>query len=84
MNSIRGVPVQEEAGISLDARYASRYTLALTMAYSVWHSIRLVVAGLVTFWVGVSSFDVQQPADTQKAQPDSPAGKIAWQYDTGG
>jgi len=46
--------------------------------------MRFVVAGLVTFWIVVFSLEAQQQPDTPKAQQDSPAGKIAWQYDTAG
>jgi hypothetical protein len=54
------------------------------MVYIVRLSVRLLGAGLVTFWIGVSLLEAQQAPDTQKAQLDSPAGKIAWQYNTNG
>jgi len=54
------------------------------MVHIVWRSMRLAATGLVTLWIGVPSLAPQQLADAQKAQQDSSAGKIAWQYDTGG
>jgi hypothetical protein len=50
----------------------------------MWLSMRLVVASLATFSIGVSWLGAQQPPDARNTQKDSPAGKVAWQYDTGG
>jgi hypothetical protein len=44
-------------------------------------SMRLIVAGLVVLCMGVAW---QQPHNGGDIQKESTAGKIAWQYDTGG
>jgi hypothetical protein len=49
----------------------------------MWCSMRLVAASFVMFLIGVSPLQTQQPLDTVNTR-ESPAGKIAWQYDTGG
>jgi hypothetical protein len=50
----------------------------------MWLSMRLVLASLAMFSIGVSWLGAQQPPDARNTQKDSPAGKVAWQYDTGG
>ncbi len=47
-------------------------------------SMRLIVAGLVLLCMGVAWVGAQQPHDGGDIQKESTAGKIAWQYDTGG
>ena len=34
--------------------------------------------------IGVPSLGAQQLPDVQKTQKEAPAGKVAWQYNTGG
>ena len=47
-------------------------------------STRLIVAGLVVLCMGVARLGAQQPHNGGDIQKESTAGKIAWQYDTGG
>ncbi len=47
-------------------------------------SMRLIVAGLVLLRMSVAWLGAQQPHDSGDIQKESTAGKIAWQYDTGG
>jgi hypothetical protein len=47
-------------------------------------SMRLIVAGLVLLCMGVAWLGARRPHDSGDIQKESTAGKIAWQYDTGG
>jgi hypothetical protein len=48
-------------------------------------SMRLIVAGLVLLcMMGVAWLGARQPQDSGDIQKESTAGKIVWQYDTGG
>lgn len=47
-------------------------------------SMRLIVAGLVLLCSGVAWLGARQPQDSGDIQKESTAGKIVWQYDTGG
>lgn len=47
-------------------------------------SIRMMVAGFVLLSTGAAWVGAQQPHDRGDTQKESTAGKIAWQYDTGG
>jgi hypothetical protein len=47
-------------------------------------SMRLMVAGLVVLCMAVAWLGARQPHDSGDMQNESTAGKIAWQYDTGG
>ena len=49
----------------------------------MWLSRRLIVK-LALFSIGVAWLGAQQQPDARTAQIESPAGKVAWQYDTGG
>jgi hypothetical protein len=46
--------------------------------------MRLIVAGPVLLCIGIDWLGVRQPYDSANIQTESIAGKIAWQYDTGG
>ena len=46
--------------------------------------MRLSVAGLVLICMGVVWLGAQQPHYSGDIRRESTAGKIAWQYDTGG
>jgi hypothetical protein len=46
--------------------------------------MRLILAGLVLLCMGVAWLGAQQPHDGGDTQKESNAGKITWQYDTGG
>jgi hypothetical protein len=46
-------------------------------------SMRLIVAGLVLLCMGIAWLGARQPHDSDNIQIEI-AGKIAWQYDTGG
>jgi len=47
-------------------------------------SMRLLIARLVLPCMGVAWLGAQQPHGSGDVQTESTAGKIAWQYDTGG
>jgi hypothetical protein len=47
-------------------------------------SMRLIVAGLVLLCMGVAWLGARQPQGSGEIQKGSTAGKIVWQYDTGG
>jgi hypothetical protein len=50
----------------------------------MWLSSRLRVVKLAMFSIGVAWLGAQQLPDAQSTQKESPAGKVAWQYNTGG
>jgi hypothetical protein len=47
-------------------------------------SMRLIVAGLALLCMGVAWLGARHPQDSGDIQKESTAGKIVWQYDTGG
>ena len=47
-------------------------------------SMRLIFVGFVAFAMGGTWLGAQQPHDDGDILRESTAGKIAWQYDTGG